>query len=459
MSKRILRKNILFKALLAGTCMFTLASPILFSSYQAHAATAYDISQYQGYLTPAKVKRLKLEVSFVIIRTQYGGLRLDHTFYHNAQLLQKYHVPYGVYGYSLYANPAQARGEAKTLYQRAPQARFFVNDIEQNNTHGTLNASTQAWANEIHSLTNRPAVLYTGESFSNYRLNQNTRNKYDAIWLAAYGTEPDPYYHYDLWQFSDDYYSRALGKALDADTFPDGNNKSLNFWIGNTPSQSTHNHHASHVKPINKNTAQAINKAQQEALIKEKAENSNDQNTIHQLQGKIKEYQNQVNKLSNRASNNASSQIQELKHQNSMQSKALQKDTKEHQEDNNTILQLKRTLYNVTQKTRNLLYHKNKVNIPQKSKNTLKQYYTHINRNYVIVRRKAGINIDTIRGRKIAHVKKGTILHLSHIKYINKRSGMITRAIGYYGWNRNGSARLVSFSSKKSDIRPYNYQI
>ncbi|XIF20114.1 MAG: Hypothetical protein AJITA_00835 [Acetilactobacillus jinshanensis] len=44
----------------------------------------------------------------MFLKAENGGLTTDPSFNNNAQALQIIRIPYGVYDYSLYANPAQA---------------------------------------------------------------------------------------------------------------------------------------------------------------------------------------------------------------------------------------------------------------------------------------------------------------------------------------------------------------
>ena len=196
---------------------------------------AYDLSQWQGNISNRQAAGLKNEVNFVILKAENGGLMTDPSFDSSSKSLQNNHIPYGAYDYSLYANQDQAKAEADTLYQRAPNASFYVNDAEENNVGDSndFNASTQAWANEMHQMTNKPVVLYSGLYFMNHNMTPATRNAYNALWLADYGAEPDPAYHYDLWQYTDDHYSKALNQKVDASILPEGNNKPLSFWAGN----------------------------------------------------------------------------------------------------------------------------------------------------------------------------------------------------------------------------------
>ncbi|MEJ6400023.1 GH25 family lysozyme [Nicoliella lavandulae] len=196
---------------------------------------AYDLSEWQSSLTDAQVQKLKNEASFVIIRVQYGSNYADKVYQNNISLLNKYGVPYGVYSYSLYNSVAQAQGEAQTLYNRVPNAKFYVNDLEQTNgmSKSTLDAATSAWAAKMRTLTSSPVVLYSGLYFMNNTIG-DSKNDYDTLWLASYGSgEPDPSYTYGLWQFTSSYYSKALNKSIDASVIPDGG-KSMAFWTGSS---------------------------------------------------------------------------------------------------------------------------------------------------------------------------------------------------------------------------------
>ena len=191
----------------------------------------YDLSQWQGQISGPQAAALKNEAQFVILKAENGGLVTDPQFNHSANEMNTHGVPYGAYDYSLYANDDQARAEADALYQRAPQANFYVNDSETNHAKNGLDSATQAWANEIHQLTSKPAILYSNLSFMNH-FQPQTRNAYDGLWVADYGVEPDPNYHYDLWQYTDRYPSSTLKQRVDASIFPKGTNKPEAFWIG-----------------------------------------------------------------------------------------------------------------------------------------------------------------------------------------------------------------------------------
>ncbi len=100
-----------------------------------------------------QVKDLKASYDFIIIRAQYGSEKIDESLEHNSDLLDKHDLDFGVYSYSMYENPDDARYEAQTLYNRAPKASFYINDFEQNSvTSGTTEESTNAWYDEMKGL-------------------------------------------------------------------------------------------------------------------------------------------------------------------------------------------------------------------------------------------------------------------------------------------------------------------
>ena len=174
-----------------------------------------DTSEWQGDFTASQAKALKGEVSFMIVRAQYGSEKEDSTFVHNASLLSKYDVPYGAYSFSCYTSASDAKNEAKTLYKRAPNAKFYVNDFEVNYvTSGSTNTATKAWYTEMKKLTNKPIVFYSYRSFQQSYA-PTAYKSYDAYWLASYSTTKPSPYNYALWQDKDNYYSSSLGLSVD----------------------------------------------------------------------------------------------------------------------------------------------------------------------------------------------------------------------------------------------------
>ncbi|XIF19485.1 MAG: hypothetical protein AJITA_00136 [Acetilactobacillus jinshanensis] len=127
----------------------------------ASRANAYDLSSWQGRINNHQAHGLRHEVNFVILRAQYGKTYQDSEFQHSANEMTKNNVPYGAYSYSMYRNHHQAKNEATSLYNRAPQANFYVNDIEENDAGRRIASATKSWADQMKRLTTKPVVIYS----------------------------------------------------------------------------------------------------------------------------------------------------------------------------------------------------------------------------------------------------------------------------------------------------------
>ncbi|KAL3946296.1 GH25 family lysozyme [Lentilactobacillus hilgardii] len=175
-----------------------------------------DLSEWQGSLSATEVKKLKETEPFIILRAQYGSGYADKDFVHNAALCKEYGLKYGAYSYSLYTSAADAEVEAKDLYDRAPNASFYVNDYEQQTvTSGSTNTATTDWYQELHKLAPHKRVLfYSYDSFAQ-KYAANAMKSYDGYWLASY-TSSEPTVSHDLWQYTDNWYTSSLGQYVDA---------------------------------------------------------------------------------------------------------------------------------------------------------------------------------------------------------------------------------------------------
>lgn len=179
----------------------------------------YDISKWQGYLSNYKVRKLKREIPFVIVRVQDGSSYYDRTFQHNKRILEKNHMPYGVYAFSRYTSPKNASKEAQKLYKRAPNAKFYVNDYEVNDIrHGNSNNAAKSWVQTLRHLVGKRKILLYGSAWIIFRDISKAIKLYDGYWIAAYqGHEPKR--KHILWQFSSHFHSKSLGEIVDASIF------------------------------------------------------------------------------------------------------------------------------------------------------------------------------------------------------------------------------------------------
>lgn len=189
-----------------------------------------DISEWQGNVSYQKALALKSETSFVIVRVQYGSNYQDVQYKNTIANLEKAGTPYGVYSYSRYVNASDAKQEAKDLYNRAKNAKFFVNDAEEvTTTSGSYSSAVKAWGSEMQSLTNKPVILYSGSYFYNNYI--GTMSNYDAFWEANYSNHylKDP----ALWQYTDSGYSTSLGLGVDTNKVITSKHP-VKWWIGSS---------------------------------------------------------------------------------------------------------------------------------------------------------------------------------------------------------------------------------
>ena len=189
-----------------------------------------DISEWQGSVSLSQAKAMKSENSFVIVRVQYGSNYQDVQYKNTISNLEKAGTPYGVYSYSRYINAADAKQEAKDLYNRAKNAKFYANDAEEKTTtSGSYASAVTAWGSEMQSLTSKPVILYSGSWFySNYI---GTMKNYDAFWEANY----NGVYYGDtsLWQYTDSGYSSALQRGVDTSKVITSKHP-VSWWIGSS---------------------------------------------------------------------------------------------------------------------------------------------------------------------------------------------------------------------------------
>jgi len=198
-----------------------------------------DISEWQGNVSYHKALALKSETSFVIVRVQYGSNYKDVQYKNTIANLEKAGTPYGVYSYSRYVNASDAKQEARDLYNRAKNAKFFVNDAEEvTTTSGSYSSAVKAWGSEMQSLTNKPVILYSGSYFYNSYI--GTMSNYDAFWEANYASHylKDP----ALWQYTDSGYSTSLSRGVDTSKVITSKHP-VKWWIGSS---------AAHKQSVNK---------------------------------------------------------------------------------------------------------------------------------------------------------------------------------------------------------------
>lgn len=230
LKKAIASISVLSGVLALGVFVNPTQASAVATSKGAVVKPVIDISEWQGSVSLAQAKAMKSENSFVIVRVQYGSNYQDVQYKNTIANLEKGGTPYGVYSYSRYVNASDAKQEAKDLYNRAKNAKFYANDAEElTTTSGSYSSAVTAWGKEMQRLTNKPVILYSGSWFySNYI---KTMSNYDAFWEANYN---NTYYgDTSLWQYTDSGYSSALKRGVDTSKVITSKHP-VSWWIGSS---------------------------------------------------------------------------------------------------------------------------------------------------------------------------------------------------------------------------------
>lgn len=230
LKKAVAGVSVLLGVLTLGAFVKPTQASAVSTSNGAVVKKVVDISEWQGNVSYQKALALKSETSFVIVRVQYGSNYKDIQYKNTIANLEKAGTPYGVYSYSRYVNASDAKQEAKDLYNRAKNAKFFVNDAEEvTTTSGSYSSAVKAWGSEMQSLTSKPVILYSGSYFYNRYI--KTMSNYDAFWEANYSNHylKDP----ALWQYTDSGYSTSLGLSVDTNKVITSKHP-VKWWIGSS---------------------------------------------------------------------------------------------------------------------------------------------------------------------------------------------------------------------------------
>lgn len=230
LKKAIAGVSVLFGVLTLGVSVKPTQASAVSTSKGAVVKPVIDISEWQGSVSLSQAKAMKYENSFVIVRVQYGSNYQDVQYKNTISNLEKAGTPYGVYSYSRYVSASDAKQEAKDLYNRAKNAKFYANDAEElTTTSGTYSSAVTAWGKEMQSLTNKPVILYSGSWF--YSRYIGTMSYYDAFWEANYN---NTYYgDTSLWQYTDSGYSTALHRGVDTSKVITSKHP-VSWWIGSS---------------------------------------------------------------------------------------------------------------------------------------------------------------------------------------------------------------------------------
>lgn len=180
------------------------------------AKMGIDVSAYQKEIDWQAVAADGID--FAILRLGYrgyteGGLFLDQTFEQNISGALDAGLEVGVYFFSQAITPQEAEAEAAYVlnalegYPVTYPVAFDWEPIAPGNNARTdslsndvLTQCAAAFCEKIKEAGLTPAV-YFNQSLGYLRYDLRELTDYH-LWLAEYDTEPDFYYHFDLWQYS-----------------------------------------------------------------------------------------------------------------------------------------------------------------------------------------------------------------------------------------------------------------
>ena len=182
----------------------------------SRARTGIDVSAYQGEIDWPAVAADGIE--FAILRLGYrgyteGGLFMDQTFEANLQGALDAGLDVGVYFFSQAITPQEAEAEASFVLNAigdrnvAYPIAFDWESISPGNSartdgldNDTLTQCANAFCAKIRGAGHTPAVYFNQtQGYLRYDLRELTGY---TLWLAEYDSDPDFYYHFDLWQYS-----------------------------------------------------------------------------------------------------------------------------------------------------------------------------------------------------------------------------------------------------------------
>lgn len=196
-------KNRLVKKLFAGSLALVSALTVSTTAFAAKTKVA-DISQYQGNVNWSKASK---SLKMAILRVKHGNpgdsdYSIDTKRTTNANGAAKYGVPFGQYDFAEFDSTADAVKDARQFYAlSSTKAKFYVLDNEKRKSgvKGKEQTYVNAWLSTMRSLTNKPLVYYTYESFANtHKINYSNFN---GSWIAKYSSAK-PNVSTDLWQYT-----------------------------------------------------------------------------------------------------------------------------------------------------------------------------------------------------------------------------------------------------------------
>ena len=167
---------------------------------QVKKSTFVDVSSHNGHISKEDYQHLAEKgVNGIVVKLTEG------TSYKNPYAASQTHNAQAVgmqvsaYAFSHYTNEAEARAEARYFAEEArrlnlPSSTVMVNDIEDSDMRPNINATTQAWADEMRRMGFSNLMYYTSASWldrNNLRTKgpiQTEKFGLENFWVAQYPT-------------------------------------------------------------------------------------------------------------------------------------------------------------------------------------------------------------------------------------------------------------------------------
>lgn len=198
-----------------------------------------DMSEHQ---LPSAINydQLAASIDLGIIRVQYGSLYQDRYFDQHLSELKKRRVPVHVYAWVRGISYQDMKKEGADFYQRASPYKpaFWWLDVEERSMADMVGGS-ESFRQQLKELGAGKVGIYTANHlYHPFGFTQQATQKYDALWLPAYGqntgqyngANPTAVNEYDFHQYTSN--GRLTGYAGPLDLSRLASKKSFGFFTG-----------------------------------------------------------------------------------------------------------------------------------------------------------------------------------------------------------------------------------
>ena len=167
---------------------------------QVKKSTFVDVSSHNGHISKEDYQHLAEKgVNGVVVKLTEGTSYKNPYAASQTQNAQAAGMQVSAYAFSHYTNEAEARAEARYFAEEArrlnlPSSTVMVNDIEDSDMRPNINATIQAWADEMRRMGFSNLMYYTSASWldrNNLRTKgpiQTEQFGLENFWVAQYPT-------------------------------------------------------------------------------------------------------------------------------------------------------------------------------------------------------------------------------------------------------------------------------